>query len=182
MARKKKENRFGHLPPQHHFSLNPYPGMRFNKCPICENKTGQRKLPLIIHINPMEMIALNYTNRYCKVCDRLIGHKHEIEHYLTVMFLQRDPNVVGNDYLIFGTLEKQSWRQHLSQSEPLDEMRKFMHDFKSYEELRMTRGGWFREDEEPPIMEPPPSEEWVKPKRSGAVAKKKTRIWNKGFG
>jgi hypothetical protein len=34
----------------------------------------------------------------------LIGHKHEIEHYLTEMFLQMDPNVIGGEYLIFGTV------------------------------------------------------------------------------
>ncbi|MEO0827950.1 MAG: hypothetical protein AAFY67_20310, partial [Cyanobacteria bacterium J06642_9] len=132
--------------------------------------------------NPMTLITLNYTNRYCKVCDRLIGHKHEIEHYLTVMFLQQELDTIGNDYLIMGTLEKQKWRQTLEKPLPLNEMREFSHDFKSYEELRMTMGGWFREDQEPPVMEPLPSEEWVKQESPRAVSKKKTRIWNKGFG
>lgn len=27
----------------------------------------------------------------------------------------------------------------------------------------MTMGGWFRADQEPPVMTPPPSTEWVKP-------------------
>jgi hypothetical protein len=36
----------------------------------------------------------------------LIGHRHEIEHYLTELFLKIDPVVIGNDYLVFGTVEK----------------------------------------------------------------------------
>jgi hypothetical protein len=34
------------------FFLNPYQDVRFSTCPQCANKTGQRKLPLFIHIDP----------------------------------------------------------------------------------------------------------------------------------
>jgi hypothetical protein len=37
-----------------------------------------------------------------------------------------------------------------------------IHDFKSYEELRMTMAGWFPQDQDPPVWTPPPSTEWVK--------------------
>jgi hypothetical protein len=33
MAKTKKQQ-LGHLPPQYHFSLNPYPDLRFSSCPI----------------------------------------------------------------------------------------------------------------------------------------------------
>ena len=33
--------------------------IRFSKCPACQNKTGQRKLPLLIHVDPKNLIALN---------------------------------------------------------------------------------------------------------------------------
>ena len=33
---------------------------------------------------------------------------------------------------------------------------------KRYEELRVTMGGWFKADQEPPVATPPPSTEWVK--------------------
>ena len=36
----------------YNFSMNPYPEFRFSKCPDCNNKTGQRTLLLIIHIDP----------------------------------------------------------------------------------------------------------------------------------
>lgn len=69
-------------PPQYNFVLNPYPDERLSRCPFCSNKTGQRKRPLVIHIDPMHLIALNYTCRYCEQCDLLVAHKHEIEHLL----------------------------------------------------------------------------------------------------
>jgi len=32
---------------RYRFFLNPYPDMAFTKCPKCETKTRQRKLPLV---------------------------------------------------------------------------------------------------------------------------------------
>ena len=160
MARQKEKTRFGDLRPQYHFALNPYPDMRFTSCPRCRAKTGQRKLPLLIHIDPRMLIALNYTNRYCKRCDLLIAQKSEIEHYLTEMFREAEPELVGNDYLIFATVGKRAWRENMRQAKPLPELRAHISDFKSYEELRMTMVGWFRE--EPPVQEPPASMEWLK--------------------
>ncbi|MEM6784332.1 MAG: hypothetical protein AAF624_11435 [Bacteroidota bacterium] len=108
------------------------------------------------------MIALNYTNRYCKRCDLLIAHQAEIEHYLTEMFRASEPELIGNDYLIFATVEKRAWREGMYDTRSVHEMRAHVSDFKSYESLRMTRGGWYRDDEEPPVLKPPHSKEWVK--------------------
>ena len=163
MANEASGSRFGYLPPTYHFSLNPYPEMRFSSCPDCKTKTGQRKLPLLIHIDPLHLIALNYTHKYCPRCDMLIGHKHEIEHHLTAIFGPLHPEVIGNNYLILGTVEKKAWRKNRDQSPPLEEMRRHTQDFKSFQEIRMTMGGWFPKDQDPPVMEPLPSEEWVKP-------------------
>ena len=158
---------FGLLPPKYNFSLNPYPEFKFWNCPDCHSKTGQRKLPLLIHIDPKNLIALNYTNRYCSFCDMLIGHKHEVEHHLTMMFLDIDANIIGNDYLVFGTVEKKAWREYISNPKPFDEMQQHIHDFKSYQNIRMTMGGWFKKGQSPPIIEPPASTEWIKRKLSG---------------
>jgi hypothetical protein len=162
MKKDKERSHFGALPKKYNFSLNPYPEFRFYKCPDCENKTGQRKLPLLIHVDPMHLIALNYTNRYCHRCDMLIARKDEIEHYLTETFLERKPDDIGNNYLIFGTVEKKAWRENMENPKPLDELLQHVHDFKSYQEIRMTMAGWFKADQEPPVMEPQPSTEWVK--------------------
>ncbi len=117
---KTRKSRFGGLKPKYSFILNPYPDQRISRCPFCEEKTGQRKIPLLIHTDPLHLIALNYTCRYCKDCDLLIAHKHEVEHLLTDLFRQFDPEVIGNDYLIIGTVEKKAWREGLKQSLAID--------------------------------------------------------------
>lgn len=162
MARNMTKDRFGLLPPQYHFAFNPYPDMRFTSCPECRAKTGQRKRPLLIHVDPHTLVALNYTNRYCKRCDLLIGHKHEIEHHLTEMFRGSKPEIVGNDYLIFGIVERKAWAENMRRAKPLQDVRAHTSDFKSYGEIRMSMGGWFPADQEPPVMEPPAATEWVR--------------------
>jgi hypothetical protein len=164
---KASKPRFGKLPPRYSFILNPYPDMRVSRCPFGDHKTGQRKLPLLIHIEPMHLIALNYTCRHCSVCDLLIAHKHEIEHLLTGLFSQYDPHVVGNEYLIMGTVEKGAWREGLQQPKAVVDILPHASDFAEYyEELRATHTGWYPEGQVPPVMEPPPSAEWVKDRSS----------------
>ena len=77
------------------------------------------------------------------------------------MFFKINPAVIGNSYLVFGTVEKKAWRENINQPKPLNEMRQHIHDFKSYQNIRMTMAGWFREGQAPPVMEPPPSTDWV---------------------
>ena len=158
----KKEFRLGKLKPEYHFSLNPYPDERISKCPSCDSKTGQRKLPLLIGVDPGYMFVLGYTNRYCKKCNRLIGHKHEIEHLLTEMFVQMDRSHIGNRYFIVGTVEKKAWREGMKSGISIDAIKAHLSDFKSYGEIRMTRQGWYPVDVEPPERKPPASTEWVK--------------------
>ena len=160
---KTRKSQFGGLKPKYSFVFNPYPDQRISRCPFCEKKTGQRKIPLLVHIDPLHLIALNYTCRYCQDCDLLIAHKHEIEHSLTYLFLQMDPEVIGNDYLVIGTMERKVWREGVKHSMEMNEIMPHVSDFVTYyKELRLTQPGWFRDDQEPPVMEPPESQEWVK--------------------
>lgn len=158
-----KPKRLGALPPRYSFVLNPYPEERLSRCPYCEQKTGQRKLPLLIHVAPMQLIALNYTCRYCAACDLLIGHKHEIEYFLTKLFRRVDPSLIGNTYIIVGSVDKRAWQASMktpwSQLEMLAQTSDFAH---YHDELRLTRPGYYRVDQEPPIWQPPASQEWVK--------------------
>ncbi len=162
MSRTKKP-KFGELQSLYNFSFNPYPDQRFSRCPNCEHKTGQRKVPLFIHVDPKYPIALNYTCRYCKQCDMLIAHKQEIEHLLTTMFKQLDPDAIGNKYLIIGTVEKKAWRENMQHPKGPAEMISQIHDFKTvYQEIRMIRPGWYGPNQEAQVMEPPQSSEWKK--------------------
>ena len=156
------KKKFGKLQSKFNFSLNPYPELRFSTCPDCEKKTGQRKVPLFIHVEPHNPIFLNYTNKYCSHCDMLIGHKHEIEHLLRIAFEEINSDIIGNSYMLIGTVENKVWKGNLVQKLPLNELRNYVHDFKSIQTISMTIGGWFLEGKEPPVMEAPASTEWVK--------------------
>jgi hypothetical protein len=138
---------------------------------LCDGKTGQRKIPILIHINPQHLIALNYTCRYCSDCDLLIAHKHEIEYYLTALFSQQAPESIrqrrgyanGNEYLAIGTVEKSAWREGLKQQQAINELLAHTSDFATYyEDLQLTRGGYYQVGQKPPIAVPPPSQDWVK--------------------
>jgi hypothetical protein len=142
--------------------MNPFPDVACSTCPVCSNRTGQRKRPLLIHVDPQQLIALNYTCRYCPDCDLLIGKQSEIEAFLTEMFKELDPSAIGNDYLILGTVERKAWRENMKNPKPFYEMLSYIHDFTGYSDLQEQMGGWFREGEEPPLRQPPPSKDWVK--------------------
>jgi hypothetical protein len=78
------------------------------------------------------------------------------------MFAQIDPSVIGNDYLVIGTVEKKARRENMTRPKIPSEMMPHIHDFKDIEEIRVTQAGWFRADQEPPVRIPSPSTEWVK--------------------
>jgi hypothetical protein len=160
---KVKQRQLGGLPPKYSFMVNPYPEERVSRCPLCGRKSRQRKLPILIHVNPKHLIALNYTCRYCPDCDLLIAHKHEIEHYLTVLFSQLAPDAIGNNYLAVGTVEKSVWKEGLKQQQAMNEFLPHTSDFATYyEELQLTRAGYYKADQKPPVAVPPLAQEWVK--------------------
>ncbi len=154
--------RFGGGERRYRYVINPFPDVSCTTCPGCEKEMRQRTLPLLIHVDPENLIALNYTCRYCADCDLLVGKKSEIEEHLTTIFTERDPRVIGNDYLIMGTIEKPAWQEGMRQPKPIDQARRYMHDFEGQSELRMFEAGRFPDGQEPPLRQPPPSTHWVK--------------------
>jgi hypothetical protein len=186
---KKKEPHLGKLPPQYTFILNPYAEYRFTRCPSCERKMRQRKLPLFIHVDPVNPVALNYTCRYCPDCDLLIAHQDEIEELLAGLFAEIDPSVIGNEYLVMGTLERQAWLEGVKQPKGIPEILEHLHVFKEVRTLRVQPGGWYPADMDPselPIQEPTPLKtswrkladrpgRFAKPARSPKLKKRKPR-------
>lgn len=147
MANRKKKTvtPFGKQSPQYRFFLNPYEDMRFTKCPQCDNKMHQRKVPLLIHIDPTYLLSLNKTCRYCPHCDLLIAHQNDVEHFLASYFMQQKPEVVGNDYLVVGTLDKTTWMRGTQQQMSMQETLDALHDFKEVVTFKVT-GGWMRDE------------------------------------
>ena len=145
MARKVQANkdreqpRLGNLPPLYKFFLNSYADIRFtSSCPRCCGTIKQRKLPLAIHVSDWGMVILNKTCRFCPRCELLIAHQDEIEGYLAQLFAELAPQVIGNDYLVVGTIERKDWRRGLAEPLKNTEMLAALHDFTDYLQFRPT--------------------------------------------
>jgi hypothetical protein len=113
-----KQIQLGKLPAQYDFFLNPYADLRFVRCPKCGAKTGQRKLLLVIWVDPHYPASLNYTHtyRYCKNCDLLIARQNEVENSLAQIFQKHNSQIIGNHYTVLGTMDKPAWKQGVQSS------------------------------------------------------------------
>lgn len=141
---KKNKLQFGKQPPRYRFFLNPYEDARFSSCPQCGTKTGQRKLPLFIHIDPAQPLLLNKTCRYCAKCDLLIAHQNDLEDLLARIFDTFNPEIVGNKYLVVGTLDRADWKRIDQNKLPVRDSIEALHDFKDVVTFE-PMGGWRRD-------------------------------------
>lgn len=137
---------FGKQPPKYRFFLNPYEDARFTRCPQCREKTRQRKVPLLIHVDPKNPVALNKTCRYCPECDLLIAHQDEVESQLALIFQQRDPDLIGNDYLTLGTFDRAVWKRGLTETLGIEDMIENLHDFKEVVTFEPAHYGWIPDE------------------------------------
>jgi hypothetical protein len=69
----------------------------------------------------------------------------DVEHFLASFFTEQKPEVVGNDYLVLGTLDRPAWKRGTQQQMTLQEMLKALHDFKEVVTFKVT-GGWVRDE------------------------------------
>jgi hypothetical protein len=122
--------RLGKQTPRYDFFLNPYQDARFTRCPTCQAKTRQKKLPLVIHIDDLGMFVLNKTCRFCPDCQLLIAHQDDLEAYLAAFLQKRAPEVVGNDYLVIGTLDRADWKRGAERGSTVKDIIGWLHDFK----------------------------------------------------
>ena len=97
-------------PEKYYLFLNPYEEHRFTKCPKCEQKTKVRKFPLVITIEPKTLFLLNKNCKFCEKCQLIIARKQEVESFMAFQFTSVNPEIVGNDYLVIGTLERKDWQ------------------------------------------------------------------------
>jgi len=128
--------RLGKQSPRYRFLLNPFRDRRFAVCPDCEGRTLLRKVPLVIHVDPINPVALNKSCRYCLACDLLIAHQDEVEQQLAALLSKRAPELIGNDYLVLGTLDRDVWKRGVAEPLAIQEMVEQLHDFVEVLELR----------------------------------------------
>lgn len=128
---------------RHYFFLNPYEDCAFTKCPQCSAKTKVRKFPLVIHIEPQQLFLLNKICKYCVDCDLIITKQSEVEQQLLVGFSEINPEIIGNDYLVMGTLDKKDWRnREKTGDDPADTIKK-MYVFKNHLNFELVPAGWY---------------------------------------
>jgi hypothetical protein len=133
---------FGKLPPRYSFLLNPHAALRLSKCPKCQKVTHSRKFALFIHIDEWGPMVLGKTCRYCSRCEMVMAQRAELEAELAHGLNQIAPQVIRNDYLVLGTMQKNIWRAGLDgQAKPLAGMLKHVADFKHQYELDYKPSG-----------------------------------------
>ena len=147
----KRENKsvcnklFGKLAPQFDFLLNQYDDLRFTRCLKCNAKTVQRKLPLVIWVDPHHPVSLNYNCRLCPNCDLLIAHQNEIEYLLAHVFQEHAPQIIGNEYTVLGTMEKPAWKRGMQKPLDFQDIPDYLHDFKQVLKFERTYGSGHQE-------------------------------------
>ena len=82
------------------------------------------------------------TGRYCPKCDLLILHKEKVETLMVYSLEQFDPSLIGNDYLVVGTVERQGWRESIKQPGNYDVIFDNLHDFKKVVVFEPAHWGW----------------------------------------
>jgi len=126
----KKNKRLGKLPPKYRFFLNHYQEYRFTTCPQCDRTMKVRKHPFLVHVDPMQLVLLNMSGRYCPSCDILILHQEKLEEMLVAALLPHNPDVIGNEYLVLGTVERKGWRKARKEKDGWQTSFDNLHDFK----------------------------------------------------
>lgn len=140
--RRKKKSQLGELPPKYKFFLNPYKDARFTQCPQCEQKMKVRKHPFFIHIAPEQPLVLNMSGKYCPTCDLLLLHQNKVEELLAAAMIGRNPDVIGNEYLILGTVTRKGWREAQKNRQGLKMIFRYLHEFKEYLTFKPRHYGW----------------------------------------
>ncbi|MDZ8135749.1 MAG: hypothetical protein RM049_10660 [Nostoc sp. DedQUE04] len=132
---------------RHRFFLNPYSDCAFTKCPKCDTKTRLRKFPLVIHIEPKQLFLLNKQCKYCPSCDLIIAKKQEIEPLMAATFVQTNPQIVGNNYVVMGTVDKKDWKSGDKNLLSPSEMIGRIYVFKDVWNFEVIPAGWYPNEE-----------------------------------
>lgn len=88
-----------------------------------------------------------------KTCDdpfRADQDKREGE--LRSFFERHDPELIGNNYFVLGTVDLKTWKDGLQgRTSDLDQMLEYVADFWEFLKLEMNPGGWFPANTKPSL-------------------------------
>ncbi|MCL4511611.1 MAG: hypothetical protein M1470_11135 [Bacteroidetes bacterium] len=130
---------------RHYFFLNPYGYMAFSRCPKCEEKTKIRKCCLLIHVEPNFLLSLNKSCGYCPTCDLIIVKQADLERLLIAICEQNAPDIIGNEYFVYGTMDRKAWRNGQTEKVSHQEAIKCSYPFKDIWKFEVSPAGWYPE-------------------------------------
>ncbi|HUU28810.1 MAG TPA: hypothetical protein VM123_13450 [archaeon] len=128
--------------PRYSFILNPYDEYRASKCPSCQKQTYPRKFPLLILVKDTYPIALGLTCKYCSRCELIIAHQNELETELCIAFTSLDPESIGHEYFVVGTIDRKKWKGNIGKSIEFQSILEYTYQFKELLNLQFSPGGW----------------------------------------
>lgn len=83
-----------------------------------------------MNVNPKYTLVLDKLCRFCYLCDLLIVHQDQLEEQLATRFMTINPEAIGNDYQIVGTLDRAEWSQGKQDPSSFERVIEYLHDFK----------------------------------------------------
>lgn len=90
----------------------------------------------------MMLVTLNMTGPYCPRCDLIILHRDKVENLLVHALSPQHSSLIGNDYLIIGTIERSFWRKAAKGQATNSEIFDHLHDFKNVLVFEPMRPRW----------------------------------------
>ncbi len=138
-----KKETIGQLTPKYSFILNEHSDYRVSKCPKCDFNTFKRKFPLLIYVSKSIPITLGLSCTYCAKCELIIAHQHELEGELYEIFNKINPGVIGNEYFVVGTMNKNVWKKNIGKKSNFTQILEHIADFKEVLDLHYQPAGWY---------------------------------------
>ncbi len=138
-----RKSHFKDIKKRYYFFPNPYDDCAFTRCPKCNNKTKVRKFPLVVHIDPNQMLLLNKESKYCPSCDLIVVKKKQFEALLATNLDQINPDIIGNNYLVMGVVERKDWKESIKRQMEPTEIIERMYAFKDVWNFEVIPAGWY---------------------------------------
>lgn len=127
---------------KHYFFLNPYKDAAFTRCPKCQGKTKLRKFPLVINVEPQQIVILNKKCRYCTGCDLIIAKQSELERLIVACLEDKNSVIIGNEYFKMGVMERKDWKEANKGKIDTNETLNRMYVFKDALDFELIPLGW----------------------------------------
>ena len=140
---------------RYYFFLNPYKDAASTRCPKCEGKTRVRKYCLAIHIEPRFFLTLNKTSKFCPYCELVIARQDELERIFVAACEEHAPEWIGNEYLVFGTMDREDWKAAQTAGLEPWEALELIYPFKDVWKFELPPAGWYYEKRGEDEKQPP---------------------------